>query len=83
MKHDKELVFIYATAYDGLMSNASSFVMIAGIIGLGVFLDSNAMQWAGFIIAALFIVARAMRTKKMTEDEAFEFLKSRRGGDNV
>jgi D-arabinose 1-dehydrogenase-like Zn-dependent alcohol dehydrogenase len=83
VKNDKELTFIHTTVYDGLVSNASSFAMIVGIIGLGVFLGSSAMQWAGFIIAAVFIVARSMKTKRMTEDEAFEFLKSRRGGENV
>lgn len=61
MSKPAEVIMVYEGAWDAIVNNLSTFVTVVGIIGVGVWLESPAMQWAGFIIAALIIGGRAAR----------------------
>lgn len=56
---------------------AYSALWIIGIIGVGVAVDSSAMQWAGFVLSAIFALAIGIRNtvieqSGMTVQEAKE-----------
>jgi hypothetical protein len=40
------------------------YALLFGLIGLGVFVDSAAMQWAGFVVAFLALVGMAATAEK-------------------
>ena len=42
----------------------TSFAMLVGTIWLGVYLQSSAMQWAGFILSVVFLAKHAQRAMK-------------------
>lgn len=54
---------------------------VVGIIGIGWFLDSSAMQWAGFVVAALMLIALAgaSRKRRKTPQEAAKYLRDKFG----
>ena len=55
--------------------DASTLALFIGLIGPGIYLQSSAMQWAGFFIAVVFTFAKAGNaTKRMTINEARDFL---------
>jgi len=70
-------IIIHETALQSWMRDASTFTLFAGLIGVGILADSSAMQWAGFFVAIVVCISRASgKTKRMTRDEALQFLSS-------
>lgn len=69
----KHMIIIHRseTIAESWARDASTFVLIAALIGLGVFLESPAMQWMGALIA-FFVTAvkSAGLGKKRTFDVA-------------
>lgn len=55
MSNKPMVIILKDTVARSLIKTAGVFVMICGIIGLGVYLQSSAMQWAGFVLSALVI----------------------------
>lgn len=74
MSDQKETVIIvHETIWKSYGRDAGSFAMVAGMIGIGVYLDSSAMQWLGAILAFAAILSSgvAMRNEsRMTVPEA-------------
>lgn len=53
------VILIRETWLSSLISDAGTFALFAGLIGLGWLLGSSAMQWSGFVVAAFMTFARA------------------------
>lgn len=71
------IIYVRQGFLTSLASDAVTFATVAGIIGIGAWLDSSAMQWAGFIMAALIIASRGrtmMDKLRMTPQEAADRL---------
>lgn len=69
-------------SWRGRLATAINVLSIAAVIGLGVVLNSAAMQWAGFAFAALMICGVAARRHRrglgiMTPQEAADYLHDR------
>lgn len=58
-----EVIILHETVLQSWLIDASTFVMFLALIGIGVFLDSSAMQWIGAIIGFLTISSRAAGRK--------------------
>jgi hypothetical protein len=52
------------TTFKSWATDASTFALFAGLIGLGVFLESAAMQWAGFTVAFITLLTKAAGVEK-------------------
>lgn len=76
-KPQSTFIVVHETVLQSWLRDASSFAVFAGLVGLGVAVGSSAMQWAGFFVAVLILFARATgKTKRLTREEAIEFLSS-------
>ena len=67
------VILLRETWWRSLVKDAGSFAMVAGLAGVGVLLDSTALQWIGAIMGFLWVMARgseAMRKAKCTIPEA-------------
>jgi len=66
-----EIIILNETLGKSIAKNAASFCTIVAIIGVGVVLDSAAMQWLGALIWMLWLLAKAsMRGNTLTIEEA-------------
>lgn len=71
MSKKPEIIIIRETMLQSWISDASSVVGFLALIGIGVYLESNAMQWAGAILGFITICGKAFeRDKRMTVAEA-------------
>lgn len=65
-----------------ILSDTYSTLTLGGLIGVGVVVDSGAMQWAGFLFAVMWMFARvsnrASRARK-TAQEAANYLRDKYG----
>jgi hypothetical protein len=71
-----QFIVIHETPFQSWLRDASSFMLFACLIGLGVVVGSTAMQWAGFLVAAIILLGRAgsMKAKRMSRAEAIAYL---------
>ena len=56
-----------------LVRDAGTFLLAVALIGIGKYLNSNAMEWLGFVMFFMAILAQAgsgMNKSKYTLDEA-------------
>lgn len=65
-----------------IISDTYTFVCQVGVIGVGVYCGSSLMQWLGLITLCLFLICRAMSTKRYTIQEAIEELEKIKGGQD-
>jgi len=71
----KETVFVYENLLQSICADIFTFAMIISMIGLGVYLGSNSMQWFGAFMAFITIYSRSGASpKRMSREEAIEFL---------
>ena len=56
-----EVIIVYKSIAGVVVSNATTFAVIAGMIGLGWLIDSSAAQWIGAILGFLVIGVRAAK----------------------
>lgn len=56
-----KIIIIRETVAQSWAIDAGTFLLFAALIGLGVLLDSGAMQWAGFIVGMAIAVSWARR----------------------
>lgn len=73
----KNVILLHETVFTSLMRDASTFAMFVALIGIGVLLDSSALQWTGAMLGFLAIVARSSKVQsdaRMTIRQAREYL---------
>ena len=77
-KPGTQFIVLHETILRAWARDASTFALFAGLISIGILLDSPAMQWAGFFVAIITIMGRAgaMKIKRMTREEAIAYLQS-------
>jgi len=75
---ETQFIIIHETVLRSWMRDASTFVLFSALIGVGVVVDSSAMQWAGFLVALVAILSRVgtIKAKRMTRQEAIAHLHS-------
>ena len=74
---ERQVILIRETLAESIVSNAITFGTVAGLIGLGVWLESGAMQWFGALMAMFSIFARTtgrVRAATMSTSEARAFI---------
>lgn len=64
MKKPPEVIFLKETPLQSWISDMSSVVGFVLLIGIGVYLESNAMQWVGAILGFFTIMIKAARHAK-------------------
>jgi uncharacterized protein (AIM24 family) len=77
MSREIPVVIIHETVLKSWLRDLSTFALFAALIGLGVFLNSSAMQWMGAIIAFLTVCGKASGLHKKNRKsiaEARQFL---------
>jgi len=74
---ETQFIILHEKPLQSWMRDASSFALFAGLIGLGVVVDSTAMEWAGFFVAVIITLGRAgtMKAKRMSRAEAIAYLR--------
>lgn len=73
MSKDREVIILHETALQSWIRDASSAVMFIALIGIGVYLESSAMQWVGAVLGFLTIIGKAINhhnQSKMTVEQA-------------
>lgn len=76
-KSKEHVIVLHETTLQSWCRDASTFSLFVGLIGLGVFLDSGAMQWMGAIFAFFAVSAKATglhKRSRKTIAEARAFL---------
>jgi hypothetical protein len=75
----KTYIIVIEPVGKSLARDAGTFAMFAALIGLGVLLDSAAMQWVGAIIGFLAIFAKVgtigARSQFKTAEDAISFIR--------
>ena len=61
MAETREIILIKETAFQSWMRDVSTFSTFIGLIGVGWFLDSSAMQWSGAIIGFVMVLGRSKK----------------------
>lgn len=77
----RKIVIVYQTAFQSFISDAATLATVTIPIGLGWLMQSPAMQWLGFIMSLLLLVAKAQGrlggvNTKLTPAQAIEWLKT-------
>lgn len=74
---ETHFIVLHETVVQSWARDAGSFAMIVGAIGVGVALDSSAMQWVGAVCAFFALIGRASgKTKRLTKAGAIEYIES-------
>lgn len=74
---EKTAIILHESTLQSWIRDASTFATFAGLIGIGVYADSGAMQWAGFFIAVMTVFSRAGKhIRRMTIPEARAYLET-------
>ncbi|MCZ7855007.1 hypothetical protein O9X81_00090 [Agrobacterium salinitolerans] len=81
MKIKTEVIVIHETVLQSYLADSSTFLLFAALIGLGVYLDSSAMQWVGAIIGFLTMAGRISRLNRLTIDQARKRLDALEAGE--
>lgn len=62
------------TVVQSVIKDTFTFIMVVGILSVGVATNSSAMQWVGFIMLAFLFIAKCISvihgTKKLTIEQA-------------
>lgn len=82
-KQHKRVIFITESFRDSVLRDLASTAFAVLVIGIGVGLHSDAMQWAGFFLTGLILMkgAQWMRSEnpERTPQEAADFLRDEYG----
>lgn len=74
-KQKVRVIVLHETPFRSWARDASTFALFVALILVGVALDSEAMQWAGAIIAFLAVLSRARgKAVHMSIPEARAFI---------
>lgn len=70
-----KIIVIRETLTKSLLRDAGVLALFVSLIGIGVALESDAMQWAGAVIGFLVIIGRSSgHRKELTIQRAREYL---------
>lgn len=61
MNGTTHIILIKESAAQSLISDAGTALLFAFLIGLGVWLESDAMQWVGALVGFTSVLARTSR----------------------
>ena len=61
---ERQIIIIKENARESWLRDTSSVVSFVALIGIGVVLDSSAMQWVGAVIGFFVILERSNRLFK-------------------
>ena len=70
---ERQIIIIKENARESWLRDTSSVVSFVALIGIGVVLDSSAMQWVGAVIGFFVILERSNRlfkSNRFTIEEA-------------
>jgi hypothetical protein len=84
MEDKQTVIIIRETMLEGLVSDLGTVAVFGGLIGVGWFLDSTAMQWGGFVIGCVYLLGRAsgmVQKNRMTIAQARKKLDELERGD--
>ena len=74
-KPKTEFIFLTESVAKSWARDASTFALFCGLIGIGIALNSSAMQWTGAIVGFITIISRASgKTKRMTREQAIKYV---------
>jgi hypothetical protein len=74
-KKATQIIILHESVAQSWARDASSFALALAMIGVGVWLESSAIQWIGWFVWLVVLTTLASNaTKKMTIKEAREFL---------
>ncbi|RUM99152.1 hypothetical protein EET67_04960 [Pseudaminobacter arsenicus] len=68
------MIIVHETVLQSYLVDTSTFILFLALIGIGVYLDSTAMQWIGAFVGFFTIAGRANRKRRMSIDEAHKRL---------
>lgn len=57
--YDGKIILIRERFWESAASNLGTFLTLSAMIGLGVYLDSEAMQWVGGVLFLISVFSRA------------------------
>lgn len=79
-KPKAEIIYVHETFLESLARDAVTFVTLTACIGVGVYLDSTALQWIGGVMAIVMILSRGnLRIKRGTPQECANWLREKWG----
>jgi amino acid permease len=64
MMAEKQLILIREKVLESWLRDAGTFALFGSLIGIGVLLESVALQWVGAIIGFLTIFVKAATARK-------------------
>ncbi len=78
MSDTTKIIFLRQSVTESILSDIATFVMVVGVIGIGRYLDSSAMQWVGFLLVTVVLIGKAVAVGKdgprMTPQAAADYL---------
>lgn len=60
----QQVIIIHETVFKSWLRDASTFVLFLALIGIGILLQSVALQWVGAIIGFIVVGTRASMIRK-------------------
>lgn len=77
----KEIILVHESVFQSLIKDFLSALMSILIIGIGVFLKSDAMQWIGFVLSffSLFAFFSSLCKKTKTPQDVVDYLYDKYG----
>jgi hypothetical protein len=74
-KSETKFIVITESVFESWARDASTLVLFVALIGIGIALDSSAMQWTGAVVGFITTTARAAgKAKKLTKEQAVRFI---------
>ncbi len=58
------MIYVHESVFQSWARDLGSFAILTAPIGLGILLDSSAMQWMGFVVALVAFFARVLSVGK-------------------
>jgi hypothetical protein len=74
-KAPTQFIVITESIFQSWARDASTLALFVSLIGIGIALDSSALQWVGAFVGFTVIMARAAgKAKKLTKEQALRFI---------
>ena len=74
MENKTKVIVIHETVLQSYLIDTSTLFLFVSLIGIGVYLESTAMQWVGAIVGFFTLGGRISRNGRKTIAEARKFL---------
>jgi hypothetical protein len=75
-KAPTQFIVITESIFQSWARDASTLALFVSLIGIGIALESSALQWVGAFVGFTVIMARAAgKAKKLTKEQAISFIK--------